>query len=144
MSKKISKIISVQELSSSDFFKMHEFDYRVKLLKFCGIERYPSNLMNIFSKILMIWYTFTIVYSASSSVTFACYSKNILDIFEVMTSLPGSIIMTKHIIFYWRKEKFFAVIDEIRSLNEKCEFRSFEFKILVFFLSQVWFFCRYI
>lgn len=102
--------------------RMHEFDLQVKLLKACGIVQYPSEKMNIFYKFLIIWDIFITIYCTISAVVLVYYFDDLFQVFEIIAIILAAVVVTiKHVLFYWNKEEFFIVIDDIRMLNEKCK-----------------------
>ena len=115
---------------------MEVFKSQKKILRFCGIERFPSNRMKNVFKVFKIWNLFVFFYYAFSSGLFVVTT---LDIRELSESLaPGTtafIMFIKYAVFCSRAEDIFEIMDEIEELNEKCgkKFRFFNSKNYFFF-----------
>lgn len=101
---------------------MNNFNLQIKLLKFCGLERFPSQRMEILSEFLLFCVVLISFYSLILSVSHIMASKNIHLVFDILTkTVMVLIFVMKYISLYWNKEEIFNILHEINALNEKCE-----------------------
>ena len=68
------------------------------------------------------WNVFTTFYCIFSSIVFLCTSKDILSIAESMAPPTTALItIVKYIIYSFRTDELFDIMDEINELNEECK-----------------------
>lgn len=104
---------------------MDEFELQIKLLKACGIERYPSERKKKLNNFIIFWYTFTNLYCVFSAGALLNNLHDTSQVFEIFSIIPAGIFMIKYVVFFFNKEKFFRVIDDIGMLNGKCKYFEF-------------------
>lgn len=101
---------------------MDVFKFQLKLIKYCGITRFPSKKMKYVFKFLKGWNVSVTFYCIFSSFLFLCTSKDILSIAESMAPTTTALItIVKYIIFALKTDEFFDIMEEINKLNEECK-----------------------
>lgn len=110
--------------------KMDIFKFQSKLMKYCGIDRYPTFQMKIFLNAVKLFNIFAIFYCIFASVLFAFNSKDIVSIAESMGPTTTSIItITKYIIFAYKSDELYVIMDEVNMLKSKCKFLTTKIQI---------------
>ena len=97
-------------------------EFEKKILKYCGIERYPSKRMENVFYLLKCWnylYWFNAIFT---SAFYILSTKDILKIAESMsTSSTAFIMLIWYAVFCRREEEIFEFMDDVEELNEKCK-----------------------
>ena len=105
--------------------KIDVFELQFKLIKYCGIDRYPSVRIKYLLHVIKFWNIFAIFYCIFSSILFAYSSKDIVSIAESMGPTTTSIItITKFIIFCFKTEELYEIMDEINMLKNECKIHA--------------------
>ena len=98
------------------------FQVEKKILKYCGIERYPSRRMKYVFNVLKVWNYFIWIYCVFASAYYIIGTKDILDIAESLSSSTTAFIMLiKYTVFCSRTEEIFGFMDKVEELNENCK-----------------------
>ena len=98
------------------------FEVEKKILKYCGIGRYPSKRIKDIFNLLKFWNYLVMIFCVLASVSYIFGSKDILDIAESMTSGTTAFIMLfKYAFFSRRTQQIFGFMNEVEELNENCE-----------------------
>ena len=102
--------------------KADVFEIQSKLIKYVGIDRYPSFRIKYFLHVLKIWNIFAIFFCIFASIVFAFNSQDIVSIAESMGPTTTAIItITKYIIFCFKTEKLYCIMDEINMIKNECK-----------------------
>ena len=98
------------------------FQVEKKMLKYCGIERYPSRRMKYVFNLLKVCYYFVWICCLSGAASYIIVTKDILDIAESLTpGTTGFIMLIKYSVFCMRAEEIFGFMDDVEELNENCK-----------------------
>jgi hypothetical protein len=101
---------------------MDVFKFQLKLIKYCGITRFPSKRMKYVFEFIRGWNILVTFYCIFSSVLFLFTSKDILSIAESMAPPTTALItIVKYIIFSLKTDELFDIMDEMNKLNEECK-----------------------
>ena len=101
---------------------MQVFKLEKEILKYCGIERYPTKRMKYVFNVLKFWNNLAMFYSVFASVTYILSTKDLLDMAESLSPSTSVLVMlVKYAVFCKRAEEIFGLMDEIEEFNEKCK-----------------------
>lgn len=104
---------------------MDIIEFQTKLIKYCGIDRYPSFRMKLLLSAIKIWNIFTIFYCIFASILSAWNSKDIVSIAESMGPPTTSIVtITKYITFCIKSDELYDIMDEINMLKNECKLQA--------------------
>ena len=97
-------------------------EFEKKILKYSGIERYPSKRMKYVFYLLKFWnflYYFTAIFT---STFYIISTKDIIKIVESMSTSSTALIMfIWYVVFCMKADEIFEFMDDVEELNEKCK-----------------------
>lgn len=98
---------------------MEVFKIEKKILKYCGIERFPSRRMKYVFDVLKLANLLIMIFCVFTSIFYILSTKNILDIAESMaTGTTAFIMLIKYVVFCRQVKLIFETMDDIEELNE--------------------------